>query len=287
MSKFKKGDRVWVHATVQCVDGKRLRLTFDDDWTLWFLASDCQPVEPLVVKDSLATEFNDPEIPDSSSEQMRAAFEADLIQRMGWNQSYFSRNENRYFDSQAELMWQTFQAGARYGDPSGGWQPTKDEAEYAMDCCGVPASDPLAPSPCMDGVDVDQVVEGIMEARGRTSDLLTVGDSVVVVERSHKWRGVRGKVVSISESNEYPLEFISDCGKRLGYFRLSSLKRIDTADAVDIKGSMQSLDGADTIQLLRELVKSKDEYIACYKTGKRPSEKLFAKLKRLTEEVGE
>lgn len=32
---------------------------------------------------------------------------------------------------------------------------------------------------------------------------------------------------------------------------------------------------------LRELVVAKDEYIACYKTGKRPSEKLFAKLDRL------
>lgn len=34
--------------------------------------------------------------------------------------------------------------------------------------------------------------------------------------------------------------------------------------------------------LLRELVVAKDEYIACYKTGRRPSERLFAKLERLT-----
>ena len=32
------------------------------------------------------------------------------------------------------------------------------------------SSDPLVPSPCMDGVDVDEFVEGVMEARGRTSD---------------------------------------------------------------------------------------------------------------------
>jgi hypothetical protein len=31
-------------------------------------------------------------------------------------------------------------------------------------------SDPLAPSPCMDGVDADEFVEGVMEARGRASD---------------------------------------------------------------------------------------------------------------------
>jgi hypothetical protein len=32
------------------------------------------------------------------------------------------------------------------------------------------SSDPLAPSPCMDGVDVDQFVDGIREARGRVRD---------------------------------------------------------------------------------------------------------------------
>lgn len=118
-------------------------------------------------------------------------------------------------------------------EPSGGWEPAKDEIEYAMDRCGVPTSDPLASSPCMDGVDVDQFIEDIMDARGRTSDPLQVGDAVVVVERSHKWRGVRGRIVSVSESNEYPLEFISDCGKRLGYFRLSSLNRIDKVDQIN------------------------------------------------------
>ena len=33
---------------------------------------------------------------------------------------------------------------------------------------------------------------------------------------------------------------------------------------------------------LRELVKAKDQYIGCYKTGRRPSEALFSKLERLT-----
>jgi hypothetical protein len=32
------------------------------------------------------------------------------------------------------------------------------------------SSKPLAPSPCMDGVDVDQFIDGVMEARGRASD---------------------------------------------------------------------------------------------------------------------
>ncbi len=37
------------------------------------------------------------------------------------------------------------------------------------------SSEPIAPSPCMDGVDVDQFVEGVMEARGRASDPINPG----------------------------------------------------------------------------------------------------------------
>ena len=70
MSDFKVGDRVWAQATVQRIDGKSLRLTFDDDWTLWFLASDCRPVEP-VIKECLTTESDSPEILDSSSDPIK------------------------------------------------------------------------------------------------------------------------------------------------------------------------------------------------------------------------
>jgi hypothetical protein len=38
--------------------------------------------------------------------------------------------------------------------------------------------------------------------------------------------------------------------------------------------------------MLRNLIKAKDEYIACYKTGKRPTEKLFAKLEKLIADLG-
>jgi hypothetical protein len=39
--------------------------------------------------------------------------------------------------------------------------------------------------------------------------------------------------------------------------------------------------------LLRELVKAKDEYIACHKTSKRLSEEFFTRLERVLKEVGE
>jgi hypothetical protein len=73
VSSFKVGDKVWAQATVQSIDGESLRLTFEDDWTLWFLASDCRPVEPEpVIKKSLTTES------ESTSERYREPTLADL-----------------------------------------------------------------------------------------------------------------------------------------------------------------------------------------------------------------
>jgi hypothetical protein len=102
VSEFKVGDKVWVQATVERIEGENLRLTFCADWTLWFWASDCRPVEPPskkptlgqklaeqalkgiwaandavngtpVIKESLTTEPNCPEIPDSSSDPINPA----------------------------------------------------------------------------------------------------------------------------------------------------------------------------------------------------------------------
>jgi hypothetical protein len=77
---------------------------------------------------------------------MRAAFEADLIRVMGWNQSYFGRNEDRYFDSSVEMAWQAFQAGARYGDPRGCPETTDREPQCEKDLWWGPVSDPINPS---------------------------------------------------------------------------------------------------------------------------------------------
>jgi hypothetical protein len=216
---YKVGDKVWVLCEVAMVYRDRAALYMDirhDNAVFEAKRSDCRPVEPS----------NSPEIPDSPIEPMRAAFEADSIQRNGWNQGYFGRNENRYFDSSVEMAWQAFQAGAKYQSDQIEPEPVKqfvlvtdndgnqtlyvdgvlhngdntvygcDVADAANGCAikielrdvdlivddwplrlndfGVeakqPESSPLAPSPCMDGVDVDQFIEGVAEARGRTSD---------------------------------------------------------------------------------------------------------------------
>jgi len=181
---------------------------------------------------------NSPKILDSSSEPMRDAFEADLAKRYGYERASFARNEDRYFDSSVEMAWQAFQAGAKYGNPSGGWEPTKGEIEYAMDRCGVAASDPLAPSPCMDGVDADQFIDGIMEARGRTD--FQVGDAVRFVSPGHKRHGTEGAIISTMgdpnifvDIKEYPYRFKSDCGAFERWCSVDQLERIDKADPIN------------------------------------------------------
>jgi hypothetical protein len=154
---------------------------------------------------------------------MREAFEDWMAPNYDWNQGYFGRNENRYFDSSVEMAWQAFQAGSKY-------QPS-----------------PLAPSPCMDGVNVDQFVDGVMEARGRASGL-QVGDAVRFVSPGHNRHGTEGILKSIHHGPKNAYLFVSDCGQFHRYCTIAELERADQADPIDIKGSMQSLDGADTIQ---------------------------------------
>jgi hypothetical protein len=97
------------------------------------------------------------------------------------------------------------------------------------------SSDPLAPSPCMDGVDADQFVEGIMEARGRTSDPLQVGDAVRFVSPRHERHGTEGVVSSkvdlVSSGCNYWFE--ANCGQFSCYCTASQLERIDQADPIN------------------------------------------------------
>jgi hypothetical protein len=109
------------------------------------------------------------------------------------------------------------------------------------------SSDPLAPSPCMDGVDADQFIEGVMDARGRTSGL-QVGDAVRFVSPGYNRHGTEGILKSIHHGPKNAYLFVSDCGQFHRYCTIAELERADQADPIDIKGSMQSLDGADTIQ---------------------------------------
>ncbi len=197
--QVKVGDKVWVKCEVvePCESLIMVTPGGRHNW-FWAGREQCRPVEPPVVKDSFTTESNFPKIPRSSSKPMREAFEADSIQRMGKNNIDFSRNENHYSDPQVEMIWQAFQAGVKYGDPSNGWDPTKDKIEYAMDRCGVPASDPIK-----------------------------VGDAVRFVYAEHKHNGAEGTIVLIEDNLERRYSFESNCGHIKGFCTIAELERID------------------------------------------------------------
>jgi hypothetical protein len=90
------------------------------------------------------------------------------------------------------------------------------------------SSDPLAPSPCTDGI--------------------KVGDAVRFVSPGHNRHGTEGIVLSIVRGPSRQYRFESNCGQFHRYCTIAELEHYDQADPIDIKGSMQSLDGADTIQ---------------------------------------
>jgi hypothetical protein len=234
VSNYKAGDKVLVLCKVidPCESLMKVTGSGDENW-FWAGRGQCRPVEPIakeptrgqklaertmkaiwaandavngtpVIKESLTTESNSPKILDSSSKPIREAFESSIAKRYDWDQTYFSRNDNRYFDSSVEMAWQAFQAGAKY------------------------QSSPMAPSPCMDG--------------------LQVGDAVRFVSPGHNRHGTQGVLKSIHHGPKNAYLFVSNCGQFHRYCTIAELERVDQADPIDIKGSMQSLDGADTIQ---------------------------------------
>jgi hypothetical protein len=93
------------------------------------------------------------------------------------------------------------------------------------------SSEPLTPSPCMDGVNVDQFVEGIMEARGRAD--FKVGDAVRFVSPGHKRHGTEGVLKSIHKGKDREYRFLSECGQFCRYCTIDELERIEKADPIN------------------------------------------------------
>ena len=196
MSSYKAGDKV-------CVLCEVINRSESSVWVevgsrqgrVWVNASDCRPVEPPVVKDSFTTESNCPEIPDSSSEPMRAAFQDWIAIKYDWDASHFSRNENRYFDSSVEMAWQAFRAGAGYGDPRGQPEPTDREPQCEKDLWRGPVIDPIK-----------------------------VGDAVRFVLPGHERHGTEGIILSIVRGPNHQYRFDSNCSQFHRYCTASELE---------------------------------------------------------------
>ena len=101
----------------------------------------------------------------------------------------------------------------------------------------LPASDcrPVEPANCP-------------EIPDSSSEPLAVGDAVRFVSPGHKRHGTEGILKSIHHGPKNAYLFVSNCGQFHRYCTIAELTRADQAETVDVKGSMQSLDGADTIQ---------------------------------------
>jgi hypothetical protein len=77
---------------------------------------------------------------------------------------------------------------------------------------------------------------------------LAVGDAVRFVLPGHDRHGTEGTLKSIHHGPKNAYLFVSDCGQFHRYCTIAELEHYDQSNPIDIKGSMQSLDGADTIQ---------------------------------------
>ena len=86
------------------------------------------------------------------------------------------------------------------------------------------------------------------EIPNSSSDPMAVGDAVRFVLPGHTRHGTKGIVLSIVRGPSRQYRFESNCGQFHRYCTIAELEHYDQADPIDIKGSMQSLDGADTIQ---------------------------------------
>lgn len=67
---------------------------------------------------------------------------------------------------------------------------------------------------------------------------------------------------------------------------MAKFRRVTDAEAAQIANDSEQ--GRMLVMerdLLRDLVSAKDDYIRCYKTGRSPSEKLFAELARLNSKL--
>jgi hypothetical protein len=274
VSELKAGDKVWVLCEVATVYKDRAYVYIDvrhHGAVFEAKQSDCRPVEPAIERDLQKFSPGDSIRVASPSHEWHGklgevlCFDTqgddfisymvklhDLDYAVPIPSHLMRLNNPRPTKEPTEaqkLAERTMKAIWVANDAVNGTPAIKEPLATKPNSSEIPnsSSDPLAPSPCMDGVDADQFIEGVMDARGRTSGL-QVGDAVRFVSPGHNRHGTQGVLKSIHHGPKNAYLFVSNCGQFHRYCTIAELERVDQANPIDIKGSMQSLDGADTIQ---------------------------------------
>jgi hypothetical protein len=160
-------DEPWKSGVLVCVHNSRAwrfqaqpqtrSYVYAPHWNQCRIAVPVEPIPEPVIKESLTTESSPSEIPDSSSEawapkvgeRVRLIETGDIYEIESYSETYAQYSMRGWPGSCVNLENIEPVNSPKIQDSS---------------------SEPLASSPCMDGVDADQFIESIMEARGRTSD---------------------------------------------------------------------------------------------------------------------
>ena len=206
MSSYKAGDKVWVLCKVIDTGNDSVRVKGGMGTTWWTYAEHCRPVEPEAKEPTPAQKLaertmkaiwaanhavNEPPVKEPDAKKYREPTLVDL--KNGPIDCEVRDYHDEPWKSGVLVCVHNSRAWRFQAQPqtrSYVYAPHWNQCRIAVPVEPIPepvikeslttesspseipdsSSDPLAPSPCMDGVNVDQFVEGIMEARGRTSD---------------------------------------------------------------------------------------------------------------------
>jgi hypothetical protein len=180
-------DEPWKSGFLICVHNSRAwrfqaqprtrNYVYAPHWNQCRIAVPVEPIPEPVIKEHLATKPSPPKILDSSSEPINASHYKQFV-LVTDNDG----NQTLYVDGVLHNGDNTVY-GCDVADAANGCaikielrdvDLIVDDWPLRLNDFGVeakqPESSPLTPSPCMDGVDADRFVDGIMETRGRTSD---------------------------------------------------------------------------------------------------------------------
>jgi hypothetical protein len=236
---YMKGDKVWVLCRViePCENLMKVTGSGDDNW-FWAGREQCRPVEPDHDDHPVEFKVGDRVVSWSGRQGVVEAINEiegfpitvrhSMREQVSYKLGGVKHDDHPVEQAPKETMpkeptqgqklaertmkaiWAANDAVSetpvvKHGDPSGGWEPTKDEIEYAKDRCGVPIADPIK-----------------------------VGDAVRIKQDTDKATPLVVRSWQSSGSSNTPIALcVSECGKRIRWTALEEMERIEPADPIN------------------------------------------------------